>query len=605
MDNMIRILCAINKISLINFNETYLSIESLLNSSFSFNPDIIIFPEYSTTGTSLSSLFNSTILFNAKKTLGKIITLSKNHRKYILIGLPINYNNSVISVIAVIYNGDLLGYVPADQNIKANSNYPLLLPPDTLFNVGEKKFSVLSCTPDLLSFYAPKHINSGADIIVCPTSLPCAVTNIKSIKDTLSLISKSFSCAIALSNLGPGETSSPYIYKGLGTIYENGICLDESEDFFESFTVAADIDSDIIGFKKKNMLPLTKDIISLGRHNLYNKSPAIRKISRNPYYTKNYQNFDYIEELFSLQYTSLALRLKNTGINKMILGVSGGLDSTLALLACIKALDILNLPRENLICVTMPGLGTSTRTFNNSLVIVEALGTSLRQIPIKNAVLQHFTDINHDPNNKNTTYENAQARERTQILLDIGNTENAIVVGTADLSETALGFCTFGGDSIASFNINSCISKTIMKQMISFLSATKDFIDVADILNDILNTPISPELISSDNSSITQSTETILGPYELHDFFLYYFIKHSFSFKKIYEYACAAFYTDYNPSFIKQTLKTFVKRILSSQFKRNCSPDFAKICDITVSSLDFFIPSDLNLKEILGEIDKL
>ena len=608
MDNILRVASCVNKISLLNLNTTYFSIESQIKSAFSLNADIIVFPQYSLTGTSLSSLFlNQNILNGANKILDRIINLSKSSKHYIIIGLPVKYNTEIISALAVIYNGNFLGYIPnCESNIIFDKNDSLILPQHSLFSIGQNKFAVASCHLQNLPFYAPGFVSAGADVLVCPSASPEKVLKTSLCKNILTVLSKTLNCAIISSNIGAGETSSPNIYKGSVAVYEDGNLLAEDESFFEDLSITADIDLDIIGVKsKKNINNVSETSPCLGFHNLTYKNPVIRKISRNPYFTDDYENFDYLKELFELQYTSLALRLKNTGIKKLVLGVSGGLDSTLSMLVSLKALDILNLPRQNLICISMPGLGTSSRTFNNSLALVDVLGASLRQISIKNAVLQHFNDIDHNPEIKNTTYENAQARERAQILLDISNTENALVVGTSDLSETALGFTTFGGDNIALFNVNVCITKTTIRMLTAFLATTKDFLDASDILNDILNTPVSPELIPSDDTAISQKTEDILGPYALHDFFLYYFIKHNFTIKKIYEYACLAFCADYDSVIIKSTLKTFIKRILTSQFKRSCSPDYANICDISFSSAEFFIPSDINPHELLSAVDKL
>ena len=299
-------------------------------------------------------------------------------------------------------------------------------------------------------------------------------------------------------------------------------------------------------------------------------------------------------------YGMLERLLIPTGLHHLVLGVSGGLDSTLALLVCHEALKQLDLPSKNLMAITMPGFGTSDRTYYNALSLISALGAQNRDISIKASVLQHFEDIGHDPSLRDVTYENAQARERTQILMDVANSCRGIVVGTGDMSEDALGWCTFGGDHLANYNVNVCLTKTMIRRMVTFLCSRFDD-EVGSILRDIVDTPVSPELLPPDESGkIQQKTEDILGSYELHDFFLYYLLRCSFPPRKLYYYACVAFSGQFSASYILEKLKVFLNRFFAGQFKRSCTPDSADITEVCLSRCP--IPSDCSPQALLSDL---
>ncbi|MEG2814365.1 MAG: NAD(+) synthase, partial [Oscillospiraceae bacterium] len=339
-------------------------------------------------------------------------------------------------------------------------------------------------------------------------------------------------------------------------------------------------------------LPIYNDIASYKMSNPLNHS-LLRTFSKTPYLPNIRTDLNaYLDNLFELQAASLANRMKNIGCSRLVIGVSGGLDSTLALLVCVKAVKMLYIHTQNITAVTMKGLGTSTKTYDNSIELMKKLNVNLKDIPIEKSVLQHFSDITHSKDTYDTTYENAQARERTQILFSLANMDNALVVGTGDLSEASLGFCTFGGDHLASFNVNICINKTTIRSLINRLSET-EFIKIAKTLKDILDTPISPELLPTDeNGQIAQKTEDILGEYILHDFFLYYLVKYNFSVEKILTYAVATFKEKFDKEYISQKLDLFISKLITSQFKRSCSVDSANITEINLKN--FAIPSDLS-----------
>ena len=311
------------------------------------------------------------------------------------------------------------------------------------------------------------------------------------------------------------------------------------------------------------------------------------------------------DKILTMQALGLVRRLKAINGKKVVLGLSGGLDSTLALLVCIKAYEILNYDKKNIIAITLPCFGTSKRTYNNALTIAEKLGNTLIEIDISNAVSQHLKDIDHVNHNYDITYENAQARERTKVLMDYANKVNGIVIGTGDLSEIALGWSTYNGDHMSMYAVNSSIPKTLIKGMFNYF-AYNTFKEIKDILLDILDTPISPELIPSKDDTIQQKTEDIIGPYILHDFFLYHLMNEYYSFSKIYFMAKITFKNEFTNEEIKKWLKSFIKRFFTSQFKRSCMPDGVKVTSVSLSPRgDLRLPSDISYQGYLDEIDSL
>lgn len=363
------------------------------------------------------------------------------------------------------------------------------------------------------------------------------------------------------------------------------------------FRASADLDADIILSQKRPSLLQTEP---LGKHILNKKAGLLRDVRQNPYLPADCRKqIPVIEELFDLQVRALAGRMQNTGIQKTVIGCSGGLDSTLALLVASCAMRRLGLPQGNIIAITMPGFGTTDRTYQNALKLIDGIGAEKREISIADSILQHFSDIGQNSEKHDITYENAQARERTQILFDVANMEGALVIYTGDLSEAALGWCTFGGDQFANFNVNVCVTKTMARLAVEYLSGSAQFVDVSDILKDILLTPISPELLPDSGG---QHTEEILGDYILHDFYLYYFTRYNMPPSKLYEYACRAFGGDYTPAEINRTLTMFIKRFFAGQFKRSSAPETAAISPVCLAPSCFTFPSDASSEFLLQEL---
>ena len=323
-----------------------------------------------------------------------------------------------------------------------------------------------------------------------------------------------------------------------------------------------------------------------------------------------------VQEVLSIQTYGLAKRLKHTGINKVILGLSGGLDSTLAILVCARTFDLLQIPRDQITAVTMPCFGTTGRTYRNACDLAAALGAELKEIPIADAVRQHFSDIGHDEEVHDAAYENSQARERTQILMDLANQIGALHVGTGDLSELALGWATYNGDHMSMYDVNGSVPKTLMRHIVRFIADEAGSIDsetgdpenepLSEVLNDILDTPISPELLPPSGEEISQSTEDLVGPYELHDFFIYYMFRYGFSPSKIYRIAVETFDGVYAPSVVLKWIKNFYKRFFSQQFKRSCLPDGPKVGSVSLSPRgDWRMPSDASYAEWIKECESL
>ncbi|HHX57793.1 MAG TPA: NAD(+) synthase, partial [Clostridiales bacterium] len=415
-------------------------------------------------------------------------------------------------------------------------------------------------------------------------------------------------CAYVHVNAGIGESTTDMVFAGHNIISENGVILSESE-LFKSVINYADID-----FQKLQSERIrSTDFVSSDegyRFEFFSmekeQTNIERKFSQTPFIPDNNDEIaNRCSEIHQMQAVGLVSRMKHIGCKNLVLGLSGGLDSTLALIVAVHAMDMLELDRKGIIAVTMPCFGTSDRTYNNACRLAKAYGITLKEIDIKDSVLMHFKDIGHDVNNHDSTYENAQARERTQILMDIANQQNGLLIGTGDLSESALGWTTYNGDHMSMYSVNASIPKTLMRHMVSFEAENSEKM-IKSVLIDINQTPISPELLPpSSDGEISQKTEDIVGPYELHDFFLYYVVRYGYEPKKIYRMAKLAFEGAYSNDVILKWEKVFLRRFFSQQFKRSCSPDGIKIGSVSLSPRGSFImPSDACVNDWLKSLDE-
>ena len=545
----------------------------------------------------------------------------------IAVGCPLVHNNVLYNAAFIIFEGKILGIVPksyipnysefyekrwftsaamlVDETVDLPFQDNIPLGTNLLFTAGDYKFGIEICE-DLWVTIPPSSYLSllGANII----GNLSASNELVSKKDyRLLLISnQSARCmsSYIYSSAGVHESTTDLLFSGHLIISENGSILKENNRFQrENEVITSCIDvfklnaerlknlsyrdaSKIVPFKAKNI-------------NFNFKSTEIkdfdRYVDKHPFVPSNeHEREERCKEIFNIQSSALAKRLEHTNLKKAVIGISGGLDSTLALLVIVKTFKLLGIDNKNIITITMPGFGTTDRTYNNALTLCRELGTDLREINIVEAALQHFKDIGHDKDIHDVTYENVQARERTQILMDLANKEGGLLIGTGDLSELALGWCTYNGDHMSMYAVNPSIPKTLVRYLVKYVAEKESTEEVSHTLLDILDTPVSPELLpKSEKGDIVQKTEDIVGPYELHDFFLYHFIKHGSSKERIELLAKAAFKDDYSEEEINKWLDKFIYRFFTQQFKRSALPDGPKVGSISLSPRgDWRMPSD-------------
>ena len=457
----------------------------------------------------------------------------------------------------------------------------------------------------------------GADIIFNLSATNESILKYSYLRSLISQQSSRCLSGYVYASAGFGESTTDLVYAGNGFIFENGILLASSERFcMDPQIIISEIDVERLRTERivnktfadnQRNLPYPKvteiNTVPIRRQ----KITLTRRINPTPFVPKGDKLNERCEEIFAIQVSGLCKRLIHTGCKTVVIGISGGLDSTLALLVCVKAFDKLKRSRDGIIGITMPGFGTTNRTYTNAMNLMKSLGITIREINIKEACIQHFKDIGHDINVQDVTYENGQARERTQILMDVANQMGGLVIGTGDLSELALGWATYNGDHMSMYGVNNSIPKTLVKHLVSWVAKTGVDNKSAETLQDIVATPISPELIPADeNGNIKQKTEDLVGPYELHDFFLYQFIRFGFRPAKIFYLAKLAFNGKYEADTIKKWLTIFFRRFFSQQFKRSCLPDGPKVGSVSLSPRgDWRMPSDASVALWLEECDGL
>jgi NAD+ synthase (glutamine-hydrolysing) len=607
MESILRLMCAVNRVNPTDPAFCCDSMESLLEAQASKAPDIVVFPAPALCSPSLESLFSSASLLDAvDATLDRLCMLSAKYGCFLVAGLPVADKGGTAFAAAVLHAGKVVGLV-ADPNPPTGlkkAQPHRFLPVDTVFSCGGFRFVVSPGDPAGLPLRVSEMSHKDFDLIVVPSYAGATAGSIDLALDAVRITSQTVGCAVAVSNGGVGDTSFPDVYRGYAAVYECGTLLAEARDDDGEFCIVSDLDSDIIASQRT---PSNDSPVMYSGSCHQDKRGLFRSVGKTPYLPDHPVKRDaWLDDLFTLQVRSLATRMQNARLHRAIVGVSGGLDSSLALLVGAAALDRLDLPRSSLIGVTMPGFGTSDRTYFNALGLMEALGIEMRDISIAAAVTQTFEDIGHNPAVRDVTYENAQARARSAILFNLANQQGAIVIGTGDLSEAALGFCTFGGDHLAGYNVNICIPKTVIRLLVGRI-AQRDFIPgTSDFLRDILETPISPELLpAAERGDIGHKTEDILGPYELHDFFLYYLVRYKFRPAKLYYYACVAFSGAYDPAFILEKLKLFIRRFVLNQYKRSCAPDAARLTEVCLNSGVYRFPSDLSSDFMLSELQSI
>ncbi len=602
MNSIIRVMSVVNRVYPADVARNLEEIKSEIQRAKDSHADIVVFPDLALCGSSPGDfLYRPTLLRDCKSALIQLAKHTEQYPAYVIVGLPYSIGNMVVNAYGVIYGGKLVGIVADD--IAPETSDPLILPPYSKFKCGGVSFCIYPTDILSLPLAAADVAELGCELVIIPSSEPVVAGKLSGIRRDVAALSSAANCAIAVCNIGPGETSVPYVYRGFCGIAECGTEFSFSTAMLDSVSAVSDVDSDIIkAQRQQNMLSSTNSATVFDVSPARYKKDLLRPVAKNPYYDDSVSKADYLSELFDLQVLSLATRMKNTGISKLVLGVSGGVDSTLALLTSAKALDLLGLPRQNLIAITLPGFGTSDMTYQNAVNLIKISGATFREISIKEAVLVHFSDIGHNPAITDVTYENAQARERTQILLDVANSEGAFVVGTGDLSESSLGWCTFGGDHLNNFNVNATVTKNMARDLIEYIANGNIVEGAKGTLYAILETPISPELLPTNESGeISQKTEVVLGPYEIHEFYLYYLIHLGLSAKKTLYYATVAFRDLYTPDYLKEKLILFINKFVRSQFKRTSGSESPILTSVHLN--EFSMPSDLDPTFLLRELE--
>ncbi|MCS2529767.1 NAD(+) synthase [Bacteroides fragilis] len=615
-------------------------LEGLITIAEGKGVQILTFPEMCITGYTCGDLFAQQLLLEqAEMALIQILNSTRQLDIISILGMPVVVNSTVINAAVVIQKGKILGVVPKTylpnykefyeqrwftSALQVSENSVRLcgqivpMGNNLLFETAETTFGIEICE-DLWATVPPSSSLAlqGAEIIF---NLSADDEGIGKHNYLCSLISQQSARCISgyvFSSSGFGESTTDVVFAGNGLIYENGYLLARSERFcLEEQLIINEIDVECIRAERRVNTTFAankancpgKEAIRISTEFVNSKDLNLtRTFNPHPFVPQGSELNSRCEEIFSIQIAGLAQRLLHTGAKTAVIGISGGLDSTLALLVCVKTFDKLGLSRKDILGITMPGFGTTDRTYHNAIDPMNSLGVSIREISIREACIQHFKDIGHDLNIHDVTYENSQARERTQILMDIANQTWGMVIGTGDLSELALGWATYNGDHMSMYGVNAGIPKTLVKHLVQWVAENgMDEASKATLL-DIVDTPISPELIPADeNGEIKQKTEDLVGPYELHDFFLYYFLRFGFRPSKIYFLAQTAFSGVYDDETIKKWLQTFFRRFFNQQFKRSCLPDGPKVGSISISPRgDWRMPSDASSAAWLKEIAEL
>ncbi|NLB80753.1 MAG: NAD(+) synthase [Clostridiaceae bacterium] len=609
---------------------------SLITKAHKDNANIIVFPELSVTGYSCGDLFFSkTLQLAALRGLEEILSSTKDFDIVSIVGLPIYDGVRLYNCATVLHKGEILGIVPKTHiptqseynqsrwfcsgNNKSGNNIEICstqvpFNSNIVFDCKQVKFSIEICEDIFANVpLSAIHAQNGAEIIFNLASITSDVAGFDNIRTAVKHISFASSCGYVFVSAGVGESSADTLFSGLCCAAENGAILMEKNEYsFESNIFYTEIDLQQIESNRKKQIAFNNVIISNQPYHIVktdlqikNTNILSRKIKQFPFVPENpdIKNAQ-MKRIYEAVSFALAKRLRHCGINVPVLGVSGGLDSTLALLFTVHAADILKFNRSNIIGVTMPGFGTTESSFGNAKQLMELLGVTAREINIIPSCKQHFKDIGHDINDADVTFENAQARERTQILMDIANSENGMVIGTGDLSELALGWSTFAGDAISMYAVNSGIPKTLVRCLVEWIGKNELNPDGEKLTSSILKAPVSPELLPLDeNNTIKQKTEDIIGDYALHDFFMYYFIRFGFTPEKIFFLAVNAFEGKYQPKYIKNCLKLFILRFFANQFKRSCMPDGPNIGIVSLSPrTGWLMPSDTHSKLWLEDL---
>ena len=628
-NGFIRVAAAIPEIRVADCAFNVARIADLVRKGEEEKVQVICFPELSVTGYTCADLFQQQqLLLNAQKALNELQLLTFSTTAVIIVGMPVRVQSNLYNTAVVLQGGHILGIVPKTHLPNNNEFYEkrwftsgglvdkqtisiageqIPFGTDLLFTDGSFTFGIEICE-DLWVPIPPSSQQAlhGAEIIFNLSATNELIGKHQYLRQLIEQQSARCNAGYVYSSAGAGESTTDVVYAGNGLIAENGKIISASERFsFEPQLIVNDIDVERLQAERIRNTNYANDASNRIYRTIQLEDAHFiqfdlkRTFEKHPFVPPVTNRDESCHEIFSIQVGGLAKRWLHTHSETVVIGISGGLDSTLALLVCVKTADKLGIDRKKIIGITMPGFGTTDRTYTNAINLMKSLGITMLEISIKEACLLHFKDINHNPDLHNVVYENTQARERTQILMDIANQKQGIVIGTGDLSEMALGWSTYNGDHMSMYGVNSGVPKTLVRYLVDWAAHQLDSTS-EEILRDILDTPVSPELLPADgNGDIAQKTENIVGPYELHDFFLYYMVRFGFSPAKILFLAKNAFSDCYPDEVIEKWLKTFIHRFFAQQFKRSCIPDGPKVGSINLSPRgDWRMPSDAREFEV-------
>lgn len=634
-DGFIRVAAATPEIQVADCVYNREQIEQMMKDAYKREASLIVFPELCLTGYTCGDLFLQDLLLSQTlNALNELLEVSKECSILTVVGMPLEVCGKLYNVAVFFKEGRILGVIPKTfipnysefyeaRHFERGIKKPIrieLLGQDIWF--GSQLLFKCMNVPGLViggeiceDLWAPnppsiQHALAGATMMVNLSASDEVTGKSDYRRGLVSGQSARLVCAYVYAGAGEGESTTDLVFPGHNLICENGNCLAESKNF-ENGIIYADVDLGRINSDRRRMTTFIQsgdvDYIRVPFEMEKKELKLERFIDPNPFVpSHDVDRQKRCEEILNIQAVGLKKRLAHTHCQNAVVGISGGLDSTLALLVTVRAFDMLGIDRKKIMAVTMPCFGTTDRTYNNACQLVNDLGADLHEVNIRDAVTLHFKDIHQDLNNHDVTFENGQARERTQVLMDLANQRGGMVIGTGDLSELALGWATYNGDHMSMYGVNASIPKTLVRHLVQYYADTHADESLKAVLLDILDTPVSPELIPPKEGEITQKTEDLVGPYELHDFFLYQMIRFGYAPSKIYRMACMAFEGEYTSETILKWMKNFYHRFFTQQFKRSCVPDGPKVGSVALSPRgDWRMPSDASARIWKAELDTL
>lgn len=627
---------AIPEVHVADCQSNILHIESLIAQAEGKGVEVICFPELCVTGYTCADLFlGQQLIDSCENAMFRLLDVTRSLNIVAIVGLPLRVGQVLVNAAAVVQRGKILGIVPKSYIPNYKEFYEkrwftsgidldltttvcaqrVRVSPHLLFRTTSCTFGIEICE-DLWAPVPPSSTLAlqGAEVIFNLSATDEVVSKHNYLSSLLANQSARLLSGYVYASCGFGESSTDLVFAGNGMIFENGRLLNEGRRFeIHEQLVVSEIDVENLRNLRQTNITFADSSLRVAEATVIEAESSDTSDLHSPTLTRHIDPHPFVpqgalldarcDEVFAIQVAGLARRIVHVNARSLVIGISGGLDSTLALLVCTQAMDKLSRSRSDIIAITMPGFGTTDRTYHNAISLMQSLGVTIREISIRDACIQHFKDIGHDPDRHDVTYENSQARERTQILMDVANQEGGIVVGTGDLSELALGWATYNGDHMSNYGVNASIPKTLVKHLVTWVANTK--VDEASrtTLLDIVDTPISPELIpANENGEIKQKTEDLVGPYELHDFFIYHFMR-GYRPSKIQYLAQQAFANAYDTDTIHHWLHTFIRRFFGQQFKRSCLPDGPKVGTVSLSPRgDWRMPSDATASEWLKDL---